>query len=428
MTKVAVVAHARKTFGGGLGELRQVLAAEGVEPLWFEVPKSKYAPNALRRALKKGADLVLAWGGDGMQQRCIEVLAGTGVPLGILPAGTGNLLATNLDIPMNVPDAVAVALRGDRMTIDTGVCNGEHFAVMAGAGFDALMIKDADRGLKDRLGRAAYLWTGLRNISAAEVEARVKVDGEVRFEGQLSCVLVGNVSKVFASIEAFDGARPDDGMFEIGIVSASTPTQWVRAVTRVVVDRAENSPYVEVCRGRKVRVTLKHPLAYEIDGGDRPKTRKLRIDVKPASVAVRVPHRTIDLASAASSAHDDRRRAASFGCTVQPECEREEILHDRVVQVAGQPLDGRPVRRDDRHVSPPPLAGGPTRRRAAGCGGDRADRHDGLRAVVVECGSRRRGSRAARRDVGGLGRGAQGCGGRRGRTGGRRRDVEHRPR
>jgi diacylglycerol kinase family enzyme len=289
MTKVAVVAHARKTFGGGLGELRDVLAREGIDPLWYEVPKSKRAPKAVRKALKKGVDLVLVWGGDGMQQRCIDVLAGTDVALGILPAGTGNLLATNLDIPMTVEEAVATALRGERKRIDTGTVNGEHFAVMAGTGFDALMIKDADRGLKDRLGRAAYLWTGLKNISAAQVEGRVKVDGEVHWEGQLSCVLVGNVSRVFGAIEAFDGARPDDGLMEVGIVSAATPVQWTRAVARVVVDRAGNSPFVQVTRGRRIRVTLKHPLAYEIDGGDRPPTKKLRIDVRPASVVVCVP-------------------------------------------------------------------------------------------------------------------------------------------
>ncbi|MGD9957363.1 MAG: diacylglycerol kinase family protein [Candidatus Nanopelagicales bacterium] len=296
MTKVAVVAHSGKTFGGGLGELKKVLEAEGVDPLWYEVPKSKHAPKAVRRALKKGADLILAWGGDGMQQRCIEVLAGTGVPLGILPAGTGNLLATNLDIPMNVPDAVAVALRGDRRAIDTGVCNGEHFAVMAGAGFDALMIKDADRGLKDRMGRAAYLWTGLKNISAAQVQGKVKVDGQLFYEGQLSCVLVGNVAKVFASIEAFDGASHDDGILEVGVVSASNPVEWTRAVTRVVADRAEKSPFVDVTRGRKIRVTLEKKLAYEIDGGDRKPTKKLRIDVQPASVQVCVPIIAVDVA------------------------------------------------------------------------------------------------------------------------------------
>ena len=291
MTRIAVVAHTGKTFGGGLPELRDVLAREAVEVLWFHVPKSKHAPKAVRKAIKRGAEVVLAWGGDGMQQRCIEVLAGTGVPLAILPAGTGNLLATNLDIPMTVEEAVSVALRGDRQALDTGVCNGEHFAVMAGAGFDALMIKDADGGLKDRIGRAAYLWTGLRNISAAQVEGKVKVDDVLFYEGQLSCVLVGNVSKVFASIEAFEGARPDDGVLEVAVVSASNPVEWTRAVTRVVVDRAEKSPFITVTSGRKIRVTLRSKLAYEIDGGDRTKTKKLRIDVRPASITVCVPHR-----------------------------------------------------------------------------------------------------------------------------------------
>lgn len=295
MTTVAVVAHSGKTFGGGLPELRDVLTKEGVDVLWYEVPKSKHAPKAVRRALNKGAEVVLAWGGDGMQQRCIEVLAGTGVPLGILPAGTGNLLATNLDVPTTVAEAVAVALHGDRRALDTGLCNGEHFAVMAGAGFDALMIKDADRGLKDRIGRAAYLWTGLRNISAAQVHGRVKVDGDLFYEGQLSCVLVGNVAKVFAGIEAFDGASPDDGVLEVGVVSASTPVEWTRAVTRVVADRAERSPFIDVTSGRRIRVTLKSKLAYEIDGGDRPPTKKLRIDVRPASVTVCVPQRSAEI-------------------------------------------------------------------------------------------------------------------------------------
>ena len=295
MTKVAVVAHSGKTFGGGLPELHDVLAEEGVDVLWYEVPKSKHAPKAVRRALGNGAEVVLAWGGDGMQQRCIEVLAGTGVPLGILPAGTGNLLATNLGVPTTVAEAVAVALHGDRRALDTGVCNGEHFAVMAGAGFDALMIKDADRGLKDRIGRAAYLWTGLRNISAAQVHGRVKVDGNLFYEGQLSCVLVGNVAKVFAGIEAFDGASPDDGVLEVGVVSASTPVEWTRAVTRVVADRAERSPYIDVTSERRIRVTLKSKLAYEIDGGDRPPTKKLRIDVRPASVTVCVPQRSVEI-------------------------------------------------------------------------------------------------------------------------------------
>ena len=80
MTTVAVVAHAGKSLGGGLGELRDVLAREGfANPLWFEVTKSKFAPARAREAVAGGADLVFVWGGDGTVQRCIDALAGTGL-------------------------------------------------------------------------------------------------------------------------------------------------------------------------------------------------------------------------------------------------------------------------------------------------------------------------------------------------------------
>src|SRR5215471_14435590 len=151
MPRVAVVAHAGKSFGGGLPELRSVLAREGfADPLWYEVAKSRKAPKYARRALAHGADVIFVWGGDGMVQRCIDALAGTEAVLAILPAGTANLLAANLRIPNGLPEAVGVGLRGDRRPLDTGSVNGEHFAVMAGTGFDARMIKDASRGMKSR--------------------------------------------------------------------------------------------------------------------------------------------------------------------------------------------------------------------------------------------------------------------------------------
>src|SRR3954449_10603993 len=104
MTTVAVVAHSEKHLDGGLPELRTLLADAGVaDPLWFEVAKSKRAPKRARLAVEQGADLVLVWGGDGMVQRTVDALAGSNATVGILPAGTANLLATNLGIPMNLP-------------------------------------------------------------------------------------------------------------------------------------------------------------------------------------------------------------------------------------------------------------------------------------------------------------------------------------
>jgi diacylglycerol kinase (ATP) len=290
LPKVAVVAHAGKRLDGGLPELAKLLAAEGIaDPLWYEVSKSRKAPKRARRALAHGAELVFVWGGDGTVQRCIDALAGTDAVLAILPAGTANLLATNLQVPAGLADAVQVGLHGERRRLDTGSVNGEHFAVMAGAGFDARMIKDADRKMKDRIGRTAYLYTGARNLSAQRVKATVEVDGKRYFKGRISCVLVGNVGKILGGIEAFSGAEPDDGLLELGVVTAKNPVQWARTLGRVALGSAGKSPFVEVTRGRKFRIRFDRQLPYELDGGARSAVRKMRVAVHPGSVRICVP-------------------------------------------------------------------------------------------------------------------------------------------
>jgi diacylglycerol kinase family enzyme len=107
------------------------------DPAWFEVKKSRHAPKYARKAADRGADVVFVWGGDGTVQRCIDALAGREVAIAILPAGTANLLASNLGIPRDLAEAVRIGLHGDRRRLDTGSVNGEHFAVMAGAGWAA---------------------------------------------------------------------------------------------------------------------------------------------------------------------------------------------------------------------------------------------------------------------------------------------------
>jgi diacylglycerol kinase (ATP) len=290
MSKVAVLAHTRKSFGGGLRELREVLAREGVtDPLWYEVKKSRRAPKRARLAAAEGADLIFVWGGDGMVQRCLDAVAGTATAVAILPAGTANLLATNLHVPDDLGEAVRVGLHGNRRELDTGSVNGEHFAVMAGAGFDARMIAGADRTMKDRLGRAAYLYTGARSLFAHRVMASVEADGRPFFEGRVSLVLAANVGTILGGVEAFTAAEPDDGLLELAVVTARNPVDWARTFGRVALRRAERSPFVEMTRGRSFRIRFDRKLRYEVDGGIRPAARDLRIDVCPRSVTVCVP-------------------------------------------------------------------------------------------------------------------------------------------
>jgi diacylglycerol kinase (ATP) len=287
--RVAVVAHAGKTLGGGLPELRRVLDDAGVrDPLWIEVPKSKRAPKAVARAVEEGAELILAWGGDGMVQRCVDALKGTQAPLAIVPAGTSNLFAANLGIERDVAQAVQVALLGDRRRLDVGCFNGERFAVLAGAGFDAAMIKGAD-DLKDRLGRAAYVLGGAASLKAKRFEAKIDVDGTRWYKGPASCILLGNVGDLFGGIEVFADAQPDDGLLDLGVLTSDGPVQTVRAVARTALGRAQKSPFVRVTQARSVRVKLDRKVPYELDGGDRTKVKSFKVDVEAGAITVCVP-------------------------------------------------------------------------------------------------------------------------------------------
>ncbi|MGW0808705.1 diacylglycerol/lipid kinase family protein [Nonomuraea sp. NPDC002799] len=287
---VAVVAHRKKTLGAGLDRLRVLITEQDVgELLWFEVPKSKKAPKKVRRALKEGADLVLVWGGDGMVQRCADVLAGSGVPMAILPAGTGNLFANNVGIPIDLEESVHVAFHGRRAKLDLGVLNGEHFAVMAGAGFEAEMIADADGKAKRRLGKLSYVKAAVRHVGGPLVPMTIEVDGTLWFEGEASCLLLGNVSTIAGGIEAFDDARPDDGWLDIGVSTAKGPVQWARVLGRMAAGRSDESPFVRITRAREVSARFGTPLRYELDGGEREPTTRIEAKALPGALTICLP-------------------------------------------------------------------------------------------------------------------------------------------
>jgi len=291
--RVAVVAHYGKTFGGGLAELRRVLDAEGVDDLlWFEVGKSRKAPPLVRRAVEQGAELVFAWGGDGMVQRCVDVLAGSDVALAVLPAGTANLFASNLDIPTDVADAVAVGLRGRRRRLDVGTFDGEKFAVMAGVGFDASMIRGAGSGdLKNRLGRAAYVWSASTSLRKKPFKARVKVEGVTWYKGKASCILLGNLGELFGGVKVFEDAQPDDGKLDVAVVTADGLVEWGRVLGRLASETPSESPFAHTTQARSLSVSLNQKVRYELDGGDRTKVKHFKAKAKPGAITVCVPLR-----------------------------------------------------------------------------------------------------------------------------------------
>jgi diacylglycerol kinase (ATP) len=290
VTSVGVIAHATKRLEGGLEELRATLARQGVtDPPWQVVPKSKHVPERVGKLVDQGVDLLFVWGGDGTVQRAIDALAGRPVTIAILPAGTANLLATNLGLPQDLEACVRIGLYGARRSIDVGKIKGEHFAVMAGAGLDAMMIRDAGDGLKDRVGRIAYVWTGAKNTRAQPVQMAIDVDGRPWFRDAASCVLVGNVSDVLGGLSVFPHAAPDDGWLDIGVVTADGAWEWARTLGRAVVGDVSASPFVQTSTGRSFEVRMEDRTLYQVDGGDRKRVKKLKIKVKPGAITVCVP-------------------------------------------------------------------------------------------------------------------------------------------
>ena len=161
---------------------------------------------------------------------------------------------------------------------------------MAGAGFDAAMIRDADGRLKDRLGRAAYVWTGAKNLRAKPFRAKIEVDGSRWYKGKASCILLGNVGELFGGIEVFEDARPDDGRLELGVVTADGLVEWGRIAG---ARGGRHGGQVAVRTRRRghgpSRSKLDRKVLYELDGGDRAKVKSFNVKVEPAAITVAFP-------------------------------------------------------------------------------------------------------------------------------------------
>lgn len=275
-----------------LGALARALGEP--EPRWLPTTAEDPGPGQARQALDDGADLVLAWGGDGTVTAVAGVLSGSGVPLGLLPGGTGNLLARNLEIPLDLDDAVRTAYRGrDRAIdlLDVYLGQGEHrvSTVMCGTGWDAAMMA-APEELKRRIGWAAYAVEGARRIRQKPMRLRLSIDGgpPERLYGRT--VLVANVGTLVAGLRLLPESEPDDGVLEVLVVDPDTPLDWLRTTADVVRGRGSaGDPSRTLLRGRDVVVTTGHKRERQIDGDLVRSGYGFHVKVLPGALTVRVP-------------------------------------------------------------------------------------------------------------------------------------------
>ncbi len=258
------------------------------------VPTTKDDPGTgqTNAAIAAGATIVVACGGDGTVRACAGALAGSGTPLAVIPAGTGNLLARNLGIDTDPDKAIAVVVDGDTKQIDLGEAGGEVFTVMAGIGFDAMMIRDTNTTWKARVGSLAYVASALRHLRSRPTAVQVDITDppeRANLSGPATMVLAGNLGTLTGGLTAFPDADPTDGSLEIAVLNASTLRSWLGVLGTMIAGRRSSTKRVHRSRATAMTIRSSSPRPWELDGEDRPAVTELRITVRPKALVVCVP-------------------------------------------------------------------------------------------------------------------------------------------
>jgi diacylglycerol kinase family enzyme len=283
--------------------------------LWFETTAEEPGGAQARQAVDGGADVVLAAGGDGTVRAVAEALRGSRVPIALLPSGTGNLLARNLDLTLNkLDDSVLTAFTGDDRPIDLGIVEIDRadgsteeyaFVVMAGLGLDARMIANTNPELKRRVGWLAYvdaIARSLRDSNKLRVHYRAD-DGAAR-SMRVHTMLVGNCGSLPGNILLLPEAAVDDGVFDIVSLRPEGLGGWIQiwikivwengvlrrsSVGRKLMGLTREVRTLRYLKAAKLDVRLDRPEEFELDGDEFGSVVGFRAVVDPHALVVRVP-------------------------------------------------------------------------------------------------------------------------------------------
>jgi len=311
--RVAFVANPTKA---GITEVReQALRACSIrylaEPMWLHTTAEDPGTGQAREAVEAGADLVIAVGGDGTVRAVAEALAGTGVAMGILPLGTGNLFARNFDLPLeDIPALLRIALEGAEESVDVGWLQVERggrkdprrypFLVIAGTGIDADMVGGTNDHLKKRLGWLAYFLALTKFMRKRRMTATVSIDGSTPLTGQMRTVLIANVGRLPGGFMLIPDASATDGRLDIASLDARAGiVGWTDLYTTVVAQgvgwnqpeilKAYRASRIDHARAHKVSIRMEHSQLVQVDGDLLGDATAIEAWVEPGALRLRVP-------------------------------------------------------------------------------------------------------------------------------------------
>jgi diacylglycerol kinase family enzyme len=280
-------------------DLREAIARQAAvsgwdDAIWLETPAENPGPAITDQVVSAKVDRVIAAGGDGTIRIVADRLAETGIPMAVVPLGTGNLLARNLDIPLSQGEALEVAF-GDhtwdidliKVTVD-GV-PGEHFAVIGGLGVDAMIMDETNPELKNVIGTGAYFIAAAKALGRTPINMRITLDDHRPRRRNAMIFAIGNVGMLSGNLTLIPDARPDDGRLDVYVASPHRLTHWLRVLRRLITLRPRADDRVDQWQGTHVEVRLDHPDPYQLDGDMAGNCRTLRAEVTPGALTVCVP-------------------------------------------------------------------------------------------------------------------------------------------
>jgi diacylglycerol kinase family enzyme len=278
---------------------RACLTAGWDEPFFYETTVEDPGFSQARAALAHKPDVVLVGGGDGTVRVVAESLARTGVAMGLIPLGTGNLLARNVDLDVNdLHSSVQTALFGHQRYIDTarmGIENSrtghssEHvFLVIAGIGMDAEVLADTNAGLKKTLGWLAYTEAGMRHLPGRRKKISISLDGSPDQVRNIRSILFANCGLVPGGIDFIPQAMIDDGMLDVVVMSPRSAIGWLLMYVKIMFKHSGKLPIMTVYRSGRVIIKCPEPMPTQLDGDTAGEATKVTVQVEPRSLLVRV--------------------------------------------------------------------------------------------------------------------------------------------